>query len=213
MYLEKRRCFRDPISEIFKAAELLDRAANAFLAGDLILAEELIHLADMQEIHAWTESIWGKSSPYVHVRQISDEKPYLPKNQRSTNRMPTKQQQKLLLQRDGFHCRFCGIPVIRKEVRAFLHKQFPEALPWGAKNIEQHAAFQAMWVQYDHIIPHARGGNNDLDNLVITCAPCNYGRMNYLLEEVGLEDPRQHPPQKSEWDGLERVLQHGWIFA
>jgi hypothetical protein len=78
---------------------------------------------------------------------------------------------------------------------------------WGRKNVEQHAALQAMWLQYDHVLPHARGGNNDLDNIVITCAPCNFGRMDYLVEEVGLVDPREHDAIKSNWDGLERILE------
>lgn len=108
--------------------------------------------------------------------------------------------------RDGYHCRFCGIPLIRKEIRAQLATLYPQALSWGRTNIEQHAAFQAMWAQYDHILPHARGGNNDIDNLVVTCAPCNFGRMNFTLDEVGLLDPRKCEPYQSKWDGLEQLL-------
>jgi 5-methylcytosine-specific restriction endonuclease McrA len=61
-----------------------------------------------------------------------------------------------------------------------------------------------MWLQYDHLLPHARGGTNDLGNIVITCAPCNFARMNYTLEEIGLLDPRTREPVRSDWDGLER---------
>lgn len=60
-----------------------------------------------------------------------------------------------------------------------------------------------MWLQYDHLLPHARGGDNNLDNIVITCAPCNFGRMNWTLEEVGLIDPRTRQPVHSAWTGLE----------
>ncbi|MCX6971643.1 MAG: HNH endonuclease [Verrucomicrobia bacterium] len=59
-------------------------------------------------------------------------------------------------------------------------------------------------VEAAHLLPHARGGTNDLENIVITCAPCNYARMNHTLEEVGLIDPRTREPIKSTWDGLER---------
>jgi hypothetical protein len=78
-------------------------------------------------------------------------------------------------------------------------------LRWGRTNGEQHAAFQCMWLQYDHIVPHKRGGATDLENLVVTCAPCNFGRMNRTLEEVGLEDPRAFPVVPTTWDGLERT--------
>ena len=61
----------------------------------------------------------------------------------------------------------------------------------------------AMWAQYDHILPYARGGTSNLDNIVVACAPCNFGRMNYTLEEVGLTDPRLREPVRSTWGGLE----------
>jgi hypothetical protein len=43
-----------------------------------------------------------------------------------------------------------------------------------------------------------------LENIVITCGPCNFGRVHYSLEEVGLIDPRTREPVRSKWDGLER---------
>jgi 5-methylcytosine-specific restriction endonuclease McrA len=118
--------------------------------------------------------------------------------------MPTTGEKRLLFERDGFHCRFCGIPIIRREVRERIRQVYPDALPWGRTNPTQHAAFQAMWAQYDHVLPHARGGANDLNNVVIACAPCNFARMNNTLEEVGLLDPRTREPVRSDWDGLER---------
>jgi len=199
------RCLREPIPEIFDAARYLDAAISAHLSGKSGIAEELIKLADMPIIREWTESIWGSSSPYVKHREVQNAPPILPKDQRIEVRMPNSCEKSLLHDRDGFNCRFCGIPVIRKEIREAIRKIYPNALEWGRKNIEQHAAFQAMWLQYDHILPYARGGDNNIDNIVITCAPCNFGRMNYLLEEVGIKDPRETPPIKSSWDGLERL--------
>jgi hypothetical protein len=119
-------------------------------------------------------------------------------------RMPSADLKRRLHQRDGYHCRFCGIPVIRKEVRQRFVLSYPLLPIWGNTIAQQHAAFQAMWAQYDHIVPHARGGTNDIDNMVITCAPCNYGRMSYTLDEVNLVDPRSRDLFQSMWDGLER---------
>ena len=106
--------------------------------------------------------------------------------------------------RDGYNCRFCGMPVIRRETRAKIRAAYPNALNWGDREVEQHAAFQAMWAQYDHLLPHARGGTNDLENLVLTCAPCNFGRAGYTLAEVGVADPTLRLPTASAWDGLKR---------
>ena len=199
-----RHCLRDPIPEIADAARYLDAAVSAHLTRRPNLAEELIRLADMAAIRAWTESLWGSHSPYVHYQEVA--LPSLPKQARAKLRMPTSDEKRELHLRDGYRCRFCGIVVVRKEVRERIRIVYPHALPWGSKNVEQHAAFQAMWAQYDHLVPHARSGTNELENLVVTCAPCNFGRMNYTLEEVGLIDPRTREPVRSSWDGLERFV-------
>ena len=202
-----RLCLRAPIPEIAIAAKLLDEAVSAHFLEDTKKTQELILTADMPEIREWVESIWGKASPYRQWRLVSPAPVALDKVERVQLRMPSSAEKQLLLQRDGYHCRFCGIPVIRSEVRTKLRKLYPRALIWGRSNATQHAAFQAMWAQYDHILPHAKGGNNDFENIVITCAPCNFGRMDFTLEEVGLSDPRTREPIRSNWDGLERLLQ------
>jgi len=199
-------CFREPIPEMFDAAKYLDAAVSAHLSGNRQIAEDLIRLADMPIIRDWVESIWGKKSPYITVKEVPNSPPKLIKEERIKSRMPNAAEKVLLHKRDGFHCRFCGTPVIRTEIRNELKKHYPNALKWGGKNIEQHPTFQAMWLQYDHILPHARGGDNNLENIVITCGPCNFGRMDSLIEEVGLADPRLRKPILSNWDGLERLL-------
>jgi hypothetical protein len=206
--LVNRLCLRGPIPEIAVAANYLDKAVSAHLSGQANLARDYINRANMPAIREWTESLWGRNSPYVHYRLVANAPAVLHRVERAPLRMPTSAEKHLLHSRDGYHCRFCGIPVIRKEVRDRLRKLYPGTLQWANNNAMQHAAFQAMFAQYDHILPHARGGNNDLQNIVVTCAPCNYGRMNYTLEEVGLADPRLREPVRSAWDGLERVLRH-----
>lgn len=197
-----RTCFRDPVPQIGRAAELLRQAVDAHLAGHTDVAEGLIREADVDEIREWTESIWGKKSPYVIVRPAVVI-PDLPVEARIKARMPAAAERRALHLRDGYNCRFCGIPVIRKEVRDLIKAKYPVALGWSQRNADCHAAFQAMWAQYDHILPHSKGGNNDPDNMVVTCAPCNFGRMNYTLEEVGLSDPRTKIRPASSWNGLE----------
>jgi hypothetical protein len=199
-----RLCLREPVPSIADAARYLDAAVSAHLSGRPDLAEELIRLADMPEIREWAESLWGKSSPYVRPMVGAGDRTVLDTSRRTKTRMPTFGEKRSLHLRDGYHCRFCGIPVVRMETRKRIMDKYPAALPWGTRNVEQHAAFQAMWAQYDHVVPHSRGGSNDLGNLVVTCAPCNFGRMDYTLEELGLADPRKREPARSSWDGLER---------
>lgn len=191
---------------VLDAARYLDAAVSAHLAGNPALADQLIRAADMPAVREWTESIWGKASPYVIKFEVVGAPPLLGKEQRIPVRMPNALEKRVIHDRDGFHCRFCNVPVIRSEVRSLLHHHYPEALPWSKTNLGQHAAFQALWAQYDHVLAHARGGDNSLENTILTCAPCNFGKMNYTLEELNLADPRARAPMRSSWDGLERLL-------
>ncbi len=196
-----RTCFLEPPREAHDAAQLLSMAVDAHLAGDSAAADHFIRKADNPIIREWTESIWGRNSPHIQatVQTISQ-----PVAERIAIRMPNAAEKGALHLRDGHHCRFCGLPVIRAEVRKTIAKAYPNALTWGRTNLSQHAAFQAMWAQYDHLVPHSRGGDNSADNMVVTCAPCNFGRMDYLLDEVGLAHPFAREPIRSTWDGLER---------
>jgi len=211
-FLSPRRCMREPIAEICEASRLLDRAVDAHLIGDQRRAEDLIAAANMPAVRQWTESLWGskKANPnnheYHRFRQVEGMPPYLSKSERVRQRMPTKPERLKIIERYGRNCVFCGIPLISREVRIFLRSKYPNALHWGSRNETQHAAFQCMWLQYDHVLPHCRGGGNDIENVVVTCAPCNYGRWYCTLEEVGLIDPRLVSNSRTSWDGLERVI-------
>lgn len=48
---------------------------------------------------------------------------------------------------------------------------------------------------------------NLVNDIVMACAPCNYGRADRALEEEGLLDPRSYPAVVSPWDGLDRFRQ------
>lgn len=200
----RRTCLREPIPEIFDAARYLDAAVSAHLSGHKSIAEELIRLADIPYITDWTESLWGKGGPWSQPMAVENRLPSIPSEARAIPRMPTKKQLLFLIERDGFHCRFCGIPLVRSETRALIRSAYPEALRWGNRNADQHAGFQVMWLTYDHLLPHSRGGTSQPDNMLITCLPCNGGRSELTLDEVGLLDPRLREPIRSTWDGLER---------
>ena len=201
-----KTCLLAPVPAVYDAARLLDAAVTAHLIGRLELAAELIDLANRPAVRDWAEALWGKGGPWSRPLRIDDNLPSIPKAERVALRMPTELEKRALIDRDGRHCRFCGVPLIRKEVRERMHAAYPQALPWGSTNASQHAGFQALWLQYDHLVPHARGGGNALENILVTCAPCNYGRSNLTLLEVGVSDPRERAPVRSTWDGLERFL-------
>ncbi len=198
-----RRCLREPIAEIETAAQRLTDAVAAHLRGERDRAEELLRLTNDKVVWDWLESVRGKQTVYNRPRRIADSTPVFSKEQRALPRNATAETKRLIHQRDGHYCRFCKIPVVQGKVRAATRREYPTAVPWEGTNATQHAAFQCMWAQYDHILPHARGGRSDLDNVYLTCAACNYGRGNYLLEEFDLMHPSLHAPRQGHWNGLE----------
>ena len=151
-----------------------------------------------------------RHTPHRGLR-VPNSPPTLAKEMRPQPRKPSAETELRVKRRDGFFCRFCGIPVIENAIRTRIRAAYPEALRWGNENSEQHAAFQCMWLQYDHVLPHSRGGESSFDNVVVTCAPCNFGRMEKTLEEVGLIDPRiaRVSPAwdaAATWNGLEQFV-------
>ena len=208
-----RDCFAAPIPEIFKAARLLDVAVDAHLRGYADEAQDLILQADMPIIGEWLDSIWmGGKTAIRAVRKVEGLPAILPKEERHLPRLPQGEMKRALVSRDGHHCRFCSIPLVRAEVRQELSRLYPGAARWtSARALDQHRGLQILWLQYNHIIVHSRGGKTSMSNLVVACAACTYGRDRYMLSEVGLRDPREHirtPTWSGHggWDGLERIL-------
>lgn len=205
-----RRSLCQPIPAIFEVAGMLMDAVDRHLLGDATGAVELLQAANSTEVRTYTNQAWGKGSlkRYGFI-QVADTPRHLSLPERSTPRMPTTATKNAVIARDGHHCRFCGIPVIDAAVRKDFVLTYPEAVRWNSTNESQHAAFQCMWLQFDHILPNGRGGDSSIDNVVIACAPCNFGRMQATLEEARLVHPLtlDSPivwPRHANWDGLER---------
>lgn len=211
-YYAPRECLREPIAEIFLAAHLLDRAVGAHLAGDSARAEELFRKANLEPVRDWLESLWGaeKNWPdqkhYFRIRDVPD---LPPRREAQKDRMPDRATREIILERDGYNCRYCGIPVVPEAVRRRANQLYPDAVPWGRRNVEQHAAFQCLWLQYDHVVPFSYGGDNSDKNIVISCAGCNYGKSHRSIQQHGLRHPLGREAMLTSWDGLMRLLAEG----
>ena len=182
---------KQPPDELHRAAFLVKGAADALMNGNLAAAEELILQADIPEIYEHLQCLWGRTDPEIHMyREILDAPPRV---REIKERMPAKAQKKMIYERDGWHCRFCASRVIVPEALEILRKSLA-SVRWGSRDIDKNSAFLALKAVVDHVLPHSRGGDNSLSNLVTTCRPCNYARSYWTLDEVGLSDPRGRPP-------------------
>lgn len=198
-----RRCYLEPVPEVWVAADMLTEAVRLHLIGQRDAAARLFRGSDFEQIGRWFQTVVGPQNPAIHgVLPLVLKPPRLPMQDRKKPRMPSAAVKRQILARDGMHCRFCDSPVIPKNVILAISAAYPEDARWSDIASEQHRMFQAMSIQYDHVLPHARGGDSSLENMVITCAVCNYGRMSYTVAEAGLIDPRTQPIKVSAWDGL-----------
>jgi 5-methylcytosine-specific restriction endonuclease McrA len=210
--MEKRQCFSPPISEIFEAADLLKRGVSAHIQGDFVAAEHYFRAADIPAIGDWLDPIWLRKSDLVRREKVTNVPPIVPKEKRYKPRIAPRSLCKALVTRDGHHCRFCGMPLVRSAIRKCINKLYPSAARWTSpKETDQHRGLQVMWMQFDHLLVHSRGGATDLENLVVACAACNFGRDRFTLDEMRLTDPRidvRLPSWEGRhtWDGLEILL-------
>ena len=96
-----------------------------------------------------------------------------------------------LFDRDGCQCRYCGTQVFPEALlKRFERMVGPEHFKATGTNATRHGVRMAFSAALDHVDPWSRGGRTDPSNLVTACWPCNYGKAEYTLGELGLEDPR-----------------------
>lgn len=93
--------------------------------------------------------------------------------------------------RDNFRCRYCSSEVLPKKVFKHAHAALgAETLPLGRTNATRSGFYLMFVATLDHVLPWSLGGRTDETNLVTSCWSCNYGKANFTLEQLGLNDPR-----------------------
>jgi 5-methylcytosine-specific restriction endonuclease McrA len=117
--------------------------------------------------------------------------------------------------RDGWTCRYCRARTVAPPVLRFLSEIYPDDFPyhpnWKAGQV--HPAYLLVSTSLDHVDPGARGGSwRDQDNLVTACWPCNTGKADLRVDELGwhLLSPDK---VRSDWDGLSGATQALWDRA
>lgn len=200
-----KRSIKEPIPQIFQIWDILNQAVDSHLIGDRVLAENLFKKANMREVWEWLNPGWSRPDLHVITPAPHGDTQVVPRHLRDLDRNIAPSTKSAVLQRDGYQCRYCGIPVVHADIRKLAHRFYPSAVPWEPYDVtKQHSGFACLWLQFDHVVPHSHGGRSSLDNIVISCALCNFGKDKYTLRQLNLADPRLTPPTPSTWDGLNR---------
>lgn len=159
----------------------------------------------MRPVWDWVHRDWKRPDWNVVVQSPLGDTQEVSKDLRDPDRDIASSIKATVLQRDGYQCRYCGIPVVHADIRKLAHRLYPDAVPWHPHDPDkQHAGFACLWLQFDHVVPHSHGGRSSLDNVVVSCALCNFGKDKYTLRQLDVAGPRQVPPVPTAWDGLER---------
>ena len=214
-FYKMRNCMLKPIPELFIAAKKLGEAADAHLNGDEKLAKNLLIESNLAELFRWSETLFGGKS----ISKIERDRCYRwrfdPERPSDVAEIASPyismKIKKAVINRDGFFCRFCRVPVIYQPSWKVLEDHYPEETKkLFSRNHERHYGQQALDLDFDHIVPRSLGGQNTEENLVVSCAPCNCGRGNWTLSEVGIIDPRGEEIDVEKgyenWDGLTRLI-------
>lgn len=99
---------------------------------------------------------------------------------------------RLLAQRDGMKCVYCGQPLSHFYKKCVAHERHDDFWNDGSGDNEPglypvYSSFLPDGCEYfhiDHKVPRAKGGKNTLDNLVLACVKCNQEKSDrYTYEE------------------------------
>lgn len=93
--------------------------------------------------------------------------------------------------RDGFVCGYCkGKLVSDERLNRISSIVGADNFRISGNNSQRHGYIYIVRTTVDHILPQSKGGQTDLDNLIMCCWACNYGKAEKTLSEIGLVDPR-----------------------
>lgn len=192
---------------------LFTNAVSKFIEGDRNGCLDTISQIRNSELIEW----------FIEHGQMSGRHRKLALNVQNPNPVPVdlrdplrgpKKYQEAVFKRDEYRCRYCGTKLIsQKTMKAFIKKLNSKLFYKGSTNLTTHGIIHITWPVADHVLPWNLGGRTNLENLVSSCGPCNYGKDGYTCEELGIENPFNRPPLEDSWDGLESLLKEIKLIA
>ncbi|HET8930095.1 MAG TPA: HNH endonuclease [Acidimicrobiales bacterium] len=203
---------REETTELVDVAGTIAAAVDLALARDFAAAEAMIATIDPEVCRAEKtkakaarkdaiEEHKRSGSPTADAEQTDDSE--APAGSRAENDWGRAEPYHL---RDGYRCRYahCNRRTVDTRVVRTLSKLIPGELPyhsyWNSKFT--HPLVGVDTASLDHVAPISRGGHDTHENLVCSCACCNYAKSNMTIEELGWEVLPVPEDGAAHWDGL-----------
>jgi hypothetical protein len=176
---------KDWFPEAFEAFQEARRAANA---GKLDTALNYLSRTRERELNEWFDVHAQNSGRFRVMHYGLEPKPEFIEKDPVKSFASIERQ---LMERDGYTCRYCRMPVLPGSVFTKFHDQVGvDNFPTVGTNAQRHGIKLVFSGTLDHVEPHSRGGRTTPENRVTCCWPCNYGKSEYTLGELGISDPR-----------------------
>ena len=120
----------------------------------------------------------GQQSAYFRVKkrkEIDRSNSLVKASNRTARLMPSLEN--AVFVRDNYHCRYCGIRIIAKEVFVeFSRIVGTEEFSVERENDKRNGLTLGLRGVADHVQPYASGGETEIQNLVTSCYSCNFGK-------------------------------------
>ena len=113
----------------------------------------------------------------------------------------------ILFARDNYQCRYCADPVIPKKVFKKAQSLIGSTdLPLGRTNLTRSGFYLIFVATLDHVMPWSLGGRTDESNLVTSCWSCNYGKADFTVEQIGINNPLDRKIELKTENEVDRLL-------
>ena len=186
--------------------DIFESAVNFLISGDKESCFKTLKQIRNEEITNWYTEHGQMSGRHRNLILKLPSIQNVDESLRDPIRTPKKIQD-LVFERDGYRCRYCENKIISQEViRLFIKKLDSTLFQRGKTNLTTHGIIHISWPVADHVIPWNKGGRTNLDNLVSSCATCNYGKDGYTIEQLGIQNPFNRNPKLDNWKGLNEKI-------
>ena len=151
----------------------------------------------------------GKQSAYFRVtnwQKIKNDN-LLAKRPNPSPRNPSAAVTREVFQRDSYRCRYCELRIITKEVFIEYSRIVgSQVFSIEREETKRNGLTLGLRGVADHVVPHSLGGRTEVENLVTSCYSCNFGKDEYKLDQLKIENPFSSHPKDDGWRGLTEFL-------
>ena len=184
--------------------QLLVDAITYASAGKIELARSILKNSRDLEMRTWyhvhAQNIATWRSETLKIEAPEPILPLDPENRFSKF-------ESILFARDNYKCRYCADPVIPKKVFKKAQSLIGSTdLPLGRTNLTRSGFYLMFVATLDHVMPWSLGGRTDESNLVTSCWSCNYGKANFTVKQIGINNPLDRDIELETENEVDRLL-------